>query len=148
SSSPKSWHTLLGAEYVHALGLLKQAEAAFNAGMSYWLASQKSFHHAIFLSLQRHLGTAGNAAACTVSGKDGNLVDFGVMLDASGAFAKSCPVVADCFREMNTRRNHLPVSHPYEKKTAKRSKHLSVQERNRFVRDLRAALPAFVGLMP
>ncbi len=28
----KSWHHLLGAEYVHALGLLKQAEAAFAGG--------------------------------------------------------------------------------------------------------------------
>jgi hypothetical protein len=40
------------------------------------------------------------------------------------------------------------VSHPYEKKTEKRSKHLSAQERNRFVHDLGAALPVFVGLMP
>lgn len=144
----KSWHDLLGAEYVHALGLLKQAEAAFNAGMSYWLAIQNSFHHAIFLALQRHLATAGHVASCTIKGKDGKLVDFGVMLDASGPFATNCTAVADCFRAMNTRRNHLPVSHPYEKKTEKRSKHLSAQERNRFVHDLSAALPVFLGLMP
>jgi hypothetical protein len=147
-ATSKSWHDLLGTEYVHALGLLKQAEAAFNAGMSYWLATQNSFHHAIFLALQRHLATVGHAAACTIKGKDGKLVDFGVMLDAGGPFAKDCPVVADCFRAMNTRRNQLPVSHPYEKKTEKRSKHLSAQERNRFVHDLSAAFPVWVGLMP
>ena len=70
----KSWHDLLGAEYVHALGLLKQAEAAlFNAGMSYWLAIQNSFHNAIFLALQRHLSATGHVAACRVKGKDGKL---------------------------------------------------------------------------
>lgn len=146
--SSKSWHPLLGSEYVHALGLLKQAEAAFNADISYWLANQNSFHHAIFLALQRHLGRTAHPGACTTVGKDGRLVDFGVMLDASGSFAKSCPIVADCFREMNTRRNHLPVSHPYEKKTARRSKPLAAQERNRFVHDICVALPEFVALMP
>jgi Reverse transcriptase (RNA-dependent DNA polymerase) len=148
TSAPKSWHPLLGKDYAHALGLLRQADAAFKAGMSYWLANQNSFHHAIFLALQRHLNATGHAAACTTLSKDGKLVDFGVMLDAKGPFSKACPTIADCFRAMNTRRNHLPVSHPYDKKTAKPSKHLAAQERNRFVRDLRAALPVFVGLMP
>jgi hypothetical protein len=144
----KSWHDLLGAEYVHALGLLKQAEAAFNASMSYWRAMQNSFHHSIFLALQRHLAKAGHVAACTVKGKDGKLVDFGVMLDAGGPFATNCPAVADCFRKINMRRNHLPVSHPYEKKTEKRSQHLSMRERDRFVNGLSATLPVFMGLMP
>ena len=34
----KSWHQLLAAEYVHALCLLKQAEAAFAGRPSFWLA--------------------------------------------------------------------------------------------------------------
>lgn len=148
SSAPKSWHTLLAKNYTHAQGLLKQANAAFNAGMSYWLASQNSFHHAIFLALQRHLGATNHPAACTIVAKDGRLVDFGVMLDANGPFSKQCPAVANCFRTMNTRRNHLPVSHPYDKKSAKPSKHLAAQERNQFVKDLRTALPVFLGLMP
>ncbi len=143
----KSWQNLLGREYVHALGLLKQAEAAFNASMSYWLANQNSFHHAIFLALQRHLANTSHTAACTTKGKDGDLVDFGVMLDSTGPFSKGCPAVADCFRAMNMRRNQLPVSHPYEKKTRRRSKHLSAQERGKFVHDLGAALQEFVGLM-
>jgi Reverse transcriptase (RNA-dependent DNA polymerase) len=148
SSAPKSWHTLLGEDYTHALGLLKHADAAFNAGMSYWLASQNSFHHAIFLALQQHMNASAHAAACKTISRDGKLVDFGVMLDVGGPFSKACPTVADCFRSINTRRNHLPVSHPYDKKSAKPSKHLTGQERNRFAQELRAALSAFVGLMP
>lgn len=148
TSAPKSWHALLGQEYSHALGLLKLADAAFMSGFSYWLANQNSFHHAIFLALQRHLNATGHAAARSYKNRNGELLDLGVMLDATGLFSKACPVVADCFRGMNARRNRLPNSHPYDKKSEARSQHLTVRERNRFVHDLKTALPAFVGLMP
>lgn len=144
----KSWHHLLGGEYVHALGLLKQAEAAFAGGRSFWLTCQNSFNQTVFLALQRHLQATGHAGACTTIDKKGQLVDFGVTLDASGPFSKNCPTICDCFREMNTRRNHLPVSHPYEKKTAAQSRHLKAQERNRFVGKLRTAYADLVALMP
>lgn len=144
----RSWHTLLGTEYVHALGMLKFAEAAFDVGMSNWLAHQNSFHHAIFLALQRHLGATGHAAACTTVGSDGRLVDFGSTVDAGGPFTKNCPRVGDVFRAMNARRNQLPSSHPYEKKTQKRARHLTRTERNALVKDLAAALPDFLALMP
>lgn len=146
--SSKSWLTLLGNEYVHALGLLKQAEATFNSGPSFWLASQNSFNNAIFFALQHHLNTIGHPAACTTIGSNGKLIDFGVMLNPNGPFSQQCPTVADCFREMNDRRNHLPVAHPYEKKTAMRCTYLKSQERNRFVNRLSAAYQAFTALMP
>jgi len=75
-------------------------------------------------------------------------VDFGVTLNATGPFSRNYPTIGDCFREMNTRRNHLPVSHPYEKKTAAQSKYLKAQERNRLVAKLRAAYADLVLLMP
>jgi hypothetical protein len=148
SSAPKSWHTLLGKDYVHALGLLKLADAAFKSDFSYWLANQNSFHHAIFLALQQHLNATSHAAARSFKNKNGELLDLGVMLDPGSPFSKACPVVADCFRDMNNRRNRLPNSHPYDKKSAAPSQHLTARERNRFVHDLKAALPVFVGLMP
>lgn len=148
SSAPKSWHTLLRKDYVHALGLLKLADAAFKSGFSYWLAYQNSFHHAIFLALQQHLNETAHAGARSFKNKNGELLDLGVMLDAGSPFSKACSVVADCFRGMNNRRNHLPNSHPYDKKSAAHSQHLTAKERNRFVHHLKAALPVFVGLMP
>ena len=95
SSAPKSWHTLLGKDYVHALGLLKLADAAFKSGFSYWLANQNSLHHAIFLALQQHLITTGHAAASSIKNKKGELLDLGVLLDASRPFSKACPMVAE-----------------------------------------------------
>jgi hypothetical protein len=144
----KSWHTLLDREYVHALGLLKQAEAAFAGGRSFWLSCQNSFNQVVFLALQRHLAATGHPAACTTIDKRGEVVNFGVTLDANGPFSKNCPAIGDCFREMNARRNHLPESHPYEKKTAAQSRHLKAQERNQLVTRLRTAYSDFVKLMP
>lgn len=144
----KSWYTLLASEYVHALGLLKQAEAAFASGRSFWLACQNSFNQTVFLALQRHLAATGHPAACKTVAKNGELVDFGVTLDANGPFSTNCPTIGDCFRDMNTRRNHLPVSHPYEKKTAAQSQHLKPKESNQFVAELRKAYADFVTLMP
>jgi hypothetical protein len=42
----------------------------------------------------------------------------------------------------------LPVSHPYEKKTAAQSRHLKAQERNQLVSRLRKAYAEFAKLMP
>ena len=144
----KSWRTLLSGEYIHALGLLKQAEATFNGGRSFWLACQNSFNQTVFLALQRHLAATGHPAACTTVNKNGQLVDFGVTLEPSGRFSRNCATIGDSFREMNSRRNRLPASHPYEKKTAARSQHLKAQERNRLVLLLCKAYMDFVALMP
>jgi len=144
----KSWHALLGAEYVHALGLLKQAEAAFDSGRSFWLACQNSFNQTVFLALQRYLAATGHAGACRVVDTNGQLLNFGKTLDSGGPFSKSCPTIADCFREMNARRSRLPGVHPYEKKTAAQCQPLKVQERNRFVARLRAAYADLVRVMP
>lgn len=82
----KSWRTLLSTQYVHALGLLRQAESAFAAGRSFWLITQNAFNQTIFLALQRHLGKTGHLGACRTTNKHGELIDFGVTLDANGPF--------------------------------------------------------------
>jgi hypothetical protein len=133
---------------VHALGLLKQAEAAFAGGRSFWLACQNLFTQTVFLALQRHLQGRGHAGACTIIDKKGELVDFGVTLDSKGPLSQNCATIGYCFSEMNTRRNHLPVSHPYEKKTTSQSRHLKAQERNQCVAKPRTAYADMVALMP
>ena len=142
------WRRLFNNQYVHALGLLKQAEAAFLAAPSWWLACQNSFNDAAFRSLQVHLSAVAHQAACTTTNKLGQLIDFGVMLDANGPFSAHCPTLASCFRDINSRRNSLPVAHPYEKKTAAPTRHLKAAERTRFVTRLRAAYRDFSRLMP
>jgi hypothetical protein len=65
-----------------------------------------------------------------------------VTLDRQNAFSTVHPVFADAFRAVNDRRNKLPGSHPYEKRSASRNQYLKAQERNRFVNLLaKASLP-------
>ena len=80
-----------------------------------------------------HFKRIGHPAACRTHNKNGEIIDFGVTLDTNGPFSKNCPSIADCFRIMNKRRNGLPVSHPYEKKTALQSLYLKRRERDHFV---------------
>lgn len=144
----KSWHRLLGREYIHAVGLLKQAEATFDSGRSHWLLCQNSFNQTIFIALQHYLHITRNPAACKIVDRNGQFIDFGVTLDVRGPFSRHFPTIATCFREMNKRRNNLPAAHPYEKKSTARSQHLKAQERNVFVAKLRAAYADFINLMP
>ena len=146
--SSTSWHKLLGSEYAHALGLLKQAEATFFSGPSFWLATQNGFNQIVFLSLQAHLGSIGAPGIVKTKDKHGKLLDYGVTLDATNQFSKKYPLIADCFRQMNSRRNNLPLAHPYEKKRAGRNLYLRAQERNRFVSQLRKAYSDCIPIMP
>lgn len=144
----KSWYRLLNAEYIHALGLLKQAKASFNSGFSFWLQCQNSFNQTIFLALQYYFHSTSHPAACTITDRNGKLVDFGVTLDPNGPFSQNCPFICNAFRQMNIRRNHLPQSHPYEKETIAQAKYLTKQERNKFVAMLRRAYANFILYMP
>ncbi len=146
--SAKSWRTLLGEEYAHGLGLLRQADATFFSGPSYWLATQSSFNQTVFLALQSHLSLTGTPGVVTTKDKNGELIDYGVTLDRGNQFSKCHPVIADCFRGMNTRRNRLPHAHPYEKKSADRNRYLKPRERNHFMSQLRMAYTACLRIMP
>jgi hypothetical protein len=147
-TTSKSWSNLLGGQYIHALGLLRQAEATFDSGRSSWLTYQNSFNQTVFLALQRHLNAASLPGACKTIDRNGALVDFGVTLDANGPFSRVFPAIGACFRDMNARRNRLPVAHPYEKYSAAPTKYLGAQQRNQFVARLRAAYADFAALMP
>jgi hypothetical protein len=142
------WRRLLGSEYAHAAGLLVQADAAFFSGPSYWLSHQNSFNQVVFLALQRLLSGTGGAGVVTTHSSAGALVDYGVTLDKNNAFSKAHPTIASAFRDMNRRRNQLPGSHPYDKKSASQTKYVKSQERNRFVAQLRVAYSAVVALSP
>jgi hypothetical protein len=71
-----------------------------------------------------------------------------VTLEPTGPFSQAFPTVGACFRDMNARRNRLPIAHPYEKKNAAQTKYLSAQERNKFVARLQSAYADFVAAMP
>jgi len=127
------WRNLLGGQYVHAVGLLAQADPVFLSGPSRWLTLQNSFNQALFLAIQGHLRAAGLPGEVATIGRNGQLVDFGTTVQSGNQFSKAYPVIADVFRDMNTRRNKLPSTHPYDKKTTSQNVYLKPQERNKYL---------------
>jgi hypothetical protein len=83
-----------------------------------------------------------------VKDKNGEIVNFGSSLDRNNPFAKECKTIADGFRAVNTRRNSLPSSHPYDKKTGNQSMSLRPKEKKQLLSRLQAAYGKFVLLMP
>jgi retron-type reverse transcriptase len=146
--SNKSWHRLLEPEYDYAAGLLRQAEVAFNTAPAHWLQYQNSFNHCMFMALQRHLASINHPAACTTIGRDGRLVDYGVMLEASGVFSQQFATLGQNLRAVNARRNSLPASHPYDKRTALRSPPFKRTERNRLAAVLRDSYRDLALILP
>lgn len=133
------WKSLLGSEYIHILSLLIQAERMFLPAPSHWLQLQNSFNDAILRSFLNFLSSKQIPGHQLHSNSINQLIDIGVLLDPQKPFALHYPSIANCFRTMNIRRNKLPGSHPYEKKTGKQTTFLKPQERNRFIPDLSIA---------
>ena len=141
------WRNVFGSEYVHALSMLLSADAKYASDPSEWLSWQDSFNDALFKAMQSHLVRLGLPGACSVTNRFGELIDYGVLLDPSKAFATTCPGIAAPFRAAHARRNRLPTNHPYEKKTAQRSTYLRPKERNDVARGLAAAYREIIALL-
>ena len=139
------WRPLLGRDYMHAQQILCQAEPVFDSGRSVWLSHQNSFNDAVFVAMQRHLNSRGLAGAMRIMGRDGKRVSFGVLLAAGAQFDKAFPVIADAFRTVNSRRNSVPASHPYES-SGTRTRFLTKKERNQLVAKLRKGYQEIINV--
>lgn len=143
----RKWRNVFGSEYAHALSMLLSADAKYASDPSEWLSWQDSFNDALFKAMQSHLVRLGLPGACPVANKFGELIDYGVLLDSKKPFATTYPGIATPFRAAHARRNRLPSSHPYEKKTAKQTKYLKPKERNNVARDLAVAYREIIALL-
>lgn len=138
------WHPLFGTEYAHNLSLLVSAESAFEMNRSEWLNYQNSFNHALFWALQDHLKKAGSPGATRATDRS----IFGNLVEAPQPFAKAHPQIAKAFEKVNRRRNRLPSSHPYDKKSGKPCRHLSRTEQSKLVKLLKRAFADILAIAP
>lgn len=140
------WRPLFGSEYGHALQQAKQADSLYDMARSQWLNYQNSFNHALFLALQRHLNAKVLTGACTTIGKNGELVNFGSLLDGNGKFAKAYPAIASALEMCNRRRNRLDSSHPYDSKSLRRNEPLRRIEQSHLRIQLAGAYNGIIGV--
>lgn len=132
------WREILGSDYPHTHMILAHAEALFSAQFSAWLSHQDSFNDALFRGFQKLLDNKGGAGAIpTVDGK-GHLINYGALLN-NATFARAYPTLSGHLQAVHDRRNLLPSSHPYEKRTGAKAKPLRKAEQRNIAARLRAA---------
>ncbi|RMF05941.1 MAG: hypothetical protein D6773_04810 [Alphaproteobacteria bacterium] len=124
------WRHVLGSEYTHALQILSQAEFVYDAGRSFWLQYQDSFNDILTRSFIDFLSRWSLAGAAATINRHGAPLDFGVLLDANQAFAQAHSQAAPGLRRVHNRRNRLPASHPYDRKTGLPSQFLTRREQS------------------
>jgi len=131
------WRTLLGTEYEHALQILIEADACFDSAPSNWLSLQDSFNDVLVRQLFVYLDSHGMPGHTRTKGRDGRLIDFGILLQDGAPFDKTYPTLAALLRDVHKRRSQLPGSHPYEKKGGARNRFLKRAEKQQLVNKLK-----------
>lgn len=142
------WRPLLGVDYEHALQILIEADAMYNLAPSNWLPLQDSFNDAAIRKLVNYLKVRNlpGGSQKTV-GRDGKLVKYGTILQASGPLATPYPVMCASLLKVHERRNKLPGSHPYDQKGGSKNKWLYRPERDKLLRDLQQGLSEMVHIV-
>ncbi len=121
------WKDLLQGEYDHAFMELKFADFHFESHLSSWLNYQDAFNEIIFRSLQIFLANKSAAGAISLVNKNSDRLDYGVLLGNSN-FKSAFPIMQDSLQKTHNRRNSVPGSHPYDKKTGNKASPLKKKE--------------------
>lgn len=135
----RGWPRLMGPEYGHACQRLAQAVPVYQSARSLWLVHQNAFNDAVFRALQRWLQARNQPGQMTLVGRNGQLVSFGSLLDASKPFARAYPAIADALRAANDRRNTVPAAHPYATRGGGRTVALRAREQASLATKLKSA---------
>jgi hypothetical protein len=123
------WRELLGTEYEHALQVLIEAKDRYPGAYSDWLGLQDSFGDLVirqFMAFLRQKGLRGHMPTA----RNGMLEKYGRLLSPKLIFAQTYPLIATCLRDIHTRRNRLPGSHPYDERGGAKNQFLKKRERD------------------
>ena len=141
------WRDVFGGEYVHGLQILSAADAIFDSGKSKWLGLQNSFNHAMFLVVQKCMQKYKMKSVCKLIDKRGRAIDYGVLLDKNQVFPRVYPRIANGLRLSNDRRNSLRESHPYCKRSGKRTTWLTKGEQDKLKKKLKESYQEIIKLL-
>ena len=121
------WQNLLQGEYGHAQMELRFADAYFDSHLSSWLGYQDAFNEIVFRSFQDFLAQKGAPGAIMLFKKNGERIDYGTLLNDL-TFKSIYPDLQDDLSKAHKRRNTLPSSHPYDKRTGDKARPLKKRE--------------------
>jgi len=130
-----NWKSCLGKDFSHAYRILVMSEKAFEINRSAWLCLIDSFNDILTRTLVR-LDISLNMQLIDPKGR---LIKYGALLDIRSNLSVKYKTIADIFRLLHSRRCFVPEAHPYDEKTAKRTKPLLLGERKNFYGKLKQA---------
>ena len=121
------WQDLLQGEYKHAHTQLRFADIYFDSHLSTWLNYQDPFNEIVFRAFQEFLAKRSAIGAIALVNKKGERIDYGVLLE-NQTLKSNYPNLQDDLNKTHKRRNSLPGSHPYDKRTGDKSRPLKKKE--------------------
>ena len=132
-----SWVKLLKRDYKHANTLLIMAESSFESNPNAWMGCMDSFNDLVIPKIAEMLHNKGSIRRLPPPcDSKGRLIDYGNFLEPRGYFARNAPDMTKNLRSFHERRNHLPTSHPKDKRTQVLSRPLKHKERDKYVKKL------------
>lgn len=142
------WRSLFVEEYEYANELLFLSEQCYASNRTQWVSYVDVFNDVL---VKKWIGFLKNRVPLiswpSVIGRDGSLVDLGILLDTNNQLSRHFPKVCDGLRRLHTRRNATPMSHAYEKKTALRTQLVRTDEQRQLRKALRVSYSELVHVL-
>jgi retron-type reverse transcriptase len=123
------WQLLLETEYAHAYSQIIMAKIYYESHYTPWLAALDVFNEIIFRAFQKYLSDNRLVGAIPTTHPNGELIDYGLLI-RNNTLILQYPRISTLLQEIHTRRNRLPTSHPYDKKTGLKAIPLTRNERS------------------
>lgn len=140
------WRKFLGAEYEHALQILREAKSYFEAHRSVWLSSQDSFNEILIRQFFYFLEQNNLDGYSKLIDRQGNLVTYGKLIQKQGRFGEIYPSIVDKLSHIHKRRNKLPGTHPYDSKNEK-NKWLTKPESKEMASYAKSAINSIIAIV-
>lgn len=140
------WKAILGPEYIHALQILLQSDKLYQTAPSMWLQQQDSFNDILVRCLANFFSIRSMPTQVTHEPK-GYLIDMGVLLNSTQVLYKNYTAIFHGLSLVHKRRNNLPSSHPYDKKTGVKTAFLKSRGRDKLRNDLKISYSEIINLI-
>jgi len=142
------WAVIFGKTYKDANEQLNSAINNWFSNRDAWMGYMDSFNALLTRKLIGLLSKKiTNVRHPKIVDKDGNLLDYGIILNNNCIESKYNLKILEPFFAFHNRRNNIPISHEIDKKTGKTTKRLSNFEQRKFKNDLRIAYEEIIRIV-
>ncbi len=138
------WKKILGSEYAHANQVLYFAETSFHIDKNSWAGWQDSFNDILVRCFIEAYAIKYPKAEFPELVEKGKLIDYGRLLDPKNKFSQTFQNIQKGFYDFHGNLRKNPVTHPYDKKTQKRTNFIDSQKQTESIDWLKSSYSEYV----